>query len=1141
MPQLRVNMTQTDESREQPLRTSVTVAQAYISNGEIKADDRIGLLSESVLDFNIYEQKKNQGDEVKVSVKEAYGAAFYYDEDSATGDGLTQLARDFCRHKTRQVASDARNIPWRYNPANDEAYKAREDINYESPYDYNTANMKDIAGKEKLRDMRGWRDQFVGVTYVPTERIFRLPQRIADFELAAIPPKWVHRGARGVAAAACAMCTTGMDFDAMMDETADLLHDIDDAEITDDYLVALINTNVGRMFDYSRRSTIGAPAFNPSTGPTGVTRKESRFANAAQLDEWRPNRFGALDLPKKNGRIKQVYPPFFDSAPGLQTLAKEYDDPDSDWKEPGARAKRVLAFWELFVRVLQQYIGPSDVIDECLTPPWFHVQSPITVLLDSFRHYKAPLFLALPSTLAVNATSVTEGNQNRTRMTQYARDSKIAIDAMIIDGNFNNVPMLSNLTKFAVILRTYTASSAIDVGDVTDALQTSNPTRVQLRLINAMHKVIDFTVAQAYNMNVASASTLNVIVYYTRKIRATLDKVVSATEEEAKEMEASFDVFVHSNKSKKASAVAMEAYESIKGTPGFMQYENNLKTTNDVIVLMKERERELKQGVPRVAVDGSEYSYDDRVQAANDLERLGSVAIPGETAQDSRRRASAKTTLGLGEAEGLPADSVQARVPVGSVQMKIGAISIDRYLRAPLMASSRLLEYMQRTASPLVKPSDPLLFHEVPLEFVTEESLSHDSFHAHRKGTSVHCASMPYSQIFKTGLSALKPGATTAGSSNIFGANLRIKKSFGLSAPSSKSMGMDRFKSSAPMTFGTHTDGDHDYDDYGHQRQQRAARGIDLFQEVAQVSEARTKQQYTKSTDAMTKYLQTHEYFGPHQARDHYSEKNIASPFVKLIYKAINLARNRVTVHERLANIGQKLLNVVILRLFIQHIMSSTVVMKSGRDTMRTAVGHGKVWLNTEQRGINIINAGFYLGIHRTNPKNIGMMPFTHPEGFVGGMNTDFMRDISHFRHRTNDKESMIAMLSPVQEVSYEWPLHAANLPTFQRRDTDNAPHLRKWSSSEFLEFVVGDNALLELEGQIDQNKRSYGHAFDISLCINRGYVRYNDAFIQGKQRQVAGTGPRGAIRQNILTAADTWSGASTKFPDLQSDLLLRQ
>ncbi len=761
MPQLRVNMQQTDESREQPLRTSVTVAQAYISNGEIKADDRIGLLSESVLDINIYEQKKNQGDEVKVSVKDAYNASFYYDESSPHGDGLSQIARDFCRHKTQQVAVDSRNIPWRYNPANDEAYKAREDINYESPYDYNTANMRDIAGKEKVRDMRGWRDQFVGVTYVPTERVFRLPQRIADFELAAIPPKWVHRGARGVAAAASAMCQCGMDFDAMMDETQDLLNDIDDEEITDDFLVGLINTNVSRMFDYSRRDTSGAPAFNPSTGPSGASRKESRFANAAQLEEWRPNRFGALDLPKRTGRMKQVYPPFFDSGPGLETLAKEADNPDTDWKEPASRAKRVIGFWELFVRVLQEYVGPSDVVDECLTPPWFHVQSPITVLLDSFRHYKAPLFLALPSALAVSGTAAASGNQNRKRMEQYARDSKTAIDSAL-DGDWDSVGMLSNLTKFAVIVRTYTGTRGIEVDKVTEALRTLNPSRMQMRLINAMHKIIDFTVNQVYKMNAASATTLNVIVHYTRKILDLWRDLDTATDEQVKELETRFDVFVNSNRSKKASQAAMDMYEAIKDTPNFTANESRLIATNEAIVRMKEREEALKQGAPEVGINGSDFSYDERAQAVNELDRLGTNDLPTDSAQDKKRRDNALAALGLATGDNAPAP--KGRTPVSGVQMTLGDIKVDRYLRSPLMASSRLLEYMQRSENPLVKPSDPLLFHEAPLEFVTEESLAHDSFRAHRKGTSVHCSSMPFSHIFKTGISALGAKSGAAGS-----------------------------------------------------------------------------------------------------------------------------------------------------------------------------------------------------------------------------------------------------------------------------------------------------------------------------------------------------------------------------------------
>lgn len=138
------------------------------------------------------------------------------------------------------------------------------------------------------------------------------------------------------------------------------------------------------------------------------------------------------------------------------------------------------------------------------------------------------------------------------------------------------------------------------------------------------------------------------------------------------------------------------------------------------------------------------------------------------------------------------------------------------------------------------------------------------------------------------------------------------------------------------------------------------------------------------------------------------------------------------------------------------------------------------------------------------------MIPFVFPEAFVGGMGVTFMKDKTHFRYKTTDKESMIAMITPITETQYEFPLHILNLPTYKGKDLNNAPHNRKWSSSEFFAHVFGYSTLCDIHGQIEENKKHYGHAYDISLCVHRGPVVYNEG--NGKSRRVAGSGPRYAF-----------------------------
>lgn len=1148
MPQFRVNMDVDD--KEQPLRTSVTVAQVYPCDPDIKAEGRPNLIKDGC-DIRIFAQSKSQGDEAVVSIKDAYNASFYFDEDSKTGDGLSKYAHAFCRFKTQTIVNDNNLIPWDWNEANPKRRFKDHDINREPEFDHNTPNIDYIYGKEKIQDMRGWRDQFFGVTYIPEEKAFRLPKRIADFELAAIPNKWIHKSARAIASVANKMSSFSMDFDTMMDETYELLDDIANAEWTDDYIVALINANIDKMYNYNDVDAKGNPKFAPTQKkvPRG---EENLFPNASRLDEWVPNRFGSLNLPKKTGRMSQTYPPGFDNGPGLLTLSKEADDDSSEWKEVGARAKRVVVFWDMFARLIREYIGPSDVINACLTPPWFHVNSETTVLIDSFRNYKAPVFLAVPATMqskgADEARKVNAG--------QLDKDSKDAIKAIkTINSTAETVSSdrtepIDNVAKFVSILDTYTKQPTSPVV-VTDKQQLTHLPDIGQALISKLStpegktelystlvsKLVAYTVENVYNKPEGSSSRqLNIVTFIAHRINK------ATTTDALRRVGKDLDVFINHNLTKNTGKEAIRVSdEVIEKEPLLIVYnKNNSQATIDTIKLIKDSENLIRENGRKEAakIGNTNYSYDEQLEAVNNYKRY--------------TKSNGDPIDNLNEEERARLDNANARLTDedrtelnqstrGSQRITVDprSLRISTYLRSPLTAGDRLFEYLQKTSKPLVKPSDPYLFHEAVLDVVNDETMSHSSFNSHKKGSHVACSVLPHSHTHRHGHHAGSYNSNSGGGSfDIFdNSSNRTKKSY-----SSTKMDINQFISKKSMSQGFDARNYDDMmdDDYGKLEQRKQQQRKNIFAEdFKKLDKTSTLHERLEAEAKFEKYLSKEEYFGPHKGRNAYADKHISSPFEKAIFKAIMLAPNRITIHLKLADIGQKLVNVLIFRLFIQHIMSSTIIMKAGKDTLRTAVGHGKVWLNTEQRGINIINAGFYLGTYRVNPGAIQMLPFTFPEGFVGGMNLEFMKDISHFKYKTTDKESMIAVLSPVQESRYEYPLHILNLPTYARRDTNNAPHLRKWSSSEFLSFVLNQGTLYEVQGHIEQNKKSYGHAFDISLCAHRGPVRYIDQDGgSGKLKAVPGTGPRGNFRMNVHGAEKTWNGESVKFPDVTLDQL---
>lgn len=1110
MPKFQINMV-LDAQIEKPLQTSVTIGQVYPPDPDVKAEDNILSTREDNLDIKIFFQTKNQGDERKISIKEAYGAAFYWDEKSRRGDGLSDYAHSFVHHKTQGVISNSNLIPWEYNDANNKR-KNDNDINTETGFDNNTPNMDYIVGKEQLLDQRGWRERFFGVTYDPVEKIYRLPKRIADFELWAIPNKWIHKSARAIAHVANSCCN--VDLDGMMAETFSLLDDLNDVLPTDEYLKELINANVDRMYNYNRVGADGTPAFEPSRrAPLKKEDGSVRFENASQIDEWKGNRFGTLDPPRRTGLITETNPFGFGNGHGLERLAKEADDDQSEWREVGIRAKKVISFWRMFSDLLTKYIGPNDLNDPDLTMPWYEKKSDVAVMIDHFMPYRAPVFLAVPRSVRI------------TRPASQKRSSVLLSDEFLqatradvaffkgTNENPSDSPV-SNVAKFISVLDTYTTATSTPSETQVDTLggkliaYVANNSGVYPGLLN---RLIDFTVSQIVDKPSTGSVTkqLNILAYIARRIHSAVGGEIDVSKDKnlegalvriGKELD-SFSI------NTKASKSALELYEGTiekDSTIQAYQKENGPKIA-PVIKRIKDQEERVRNiiNASREVLADNGPSYDVQVRNVNDFIRF--TRSPPQNDEDVARLDRATRFLtdnGIAQ----PTNEVTGKP---SIYLNLADRQTSTFLRAPITGGNRLYEYLQRTPNPLVKPSDPAAFHERVLEIVTPETMKHSSFATRSKTLGVSLTALPFSQTFRRGLGLNSSSTTSNGNvgNDIFGdISTKSKKKY-----ASNAMDISQFMSTKPSaSFGDKYD-----DDF-----KKSAARKDFFGNAPQ------------NDDQFLRQLKKEEYFGPIESREAYSAKYISSQFEKAIYKAICMAPNRILIHERLAAIGQKLVNVLIFRLNIQHVMSSTIVMKMGGGVLRMAVGHGRVWVSVNQQGINTINAGFYLGTVRVRPNAITMLPFTFPDEFVGGMNIDYMRDISHFHRRTNEKESMIVVLSPVSESLYQYPLHVLNLKTYQRRDTVNAPWLAKWSSSEYITHVLREKTLTDAQGRIENDRKSYGYAYDCSLVAHRGPVRYSDPSDPHKSNLVAGTGPRGHIRMNKPGAEQVFSGLAIKFPE---------
>lgn len=178
---------------------------------------------------------------------------------------------------------------------------------------------------------------------------------------------------------------------AAWDDMLDLVQCIESQPYDANFFRLLIEAN-------QRFSTDADNAFVGEFTPTGG--KES-FANLTSIREWVPNCHGGLNLPMKTELISGIiYPPGFSSWPCLLTLAAEADNPDSRWMVAAKRAACAVHLVKKFVKTLQMFCPFSEALKPENRQPWFHKPDACTTFWENVVSYsRDPIWLAhLPTT-----------------------------------------------------------------------------------------------------------------------------------------------------------------------------------------------------------------------------------------------------------------------------------------------------------------------------------------------------------------------------------------------------------------------------------------------------------------------------------------------------------------------------------------------------------------------------------------------------------------------------------------------------------------------------------------------------------------------------------------------------------------------
>ena len=1241
VPNFKINM---DDGRTlQPFRTNVTLCQMTPPNPDIKATDD-NMLDPRTNDLFMYAQSRTEGDRRRIDHREALKHCWLW--DPKTKEPSEHYIRQVIKQNRRlHDVGDNKPVDWKNGAGT---------IDDETILDYDTPANDSIDNKKTLLDMKGWRDQFGFTTFLPGQDKFVIPKHIGDFHVKTMPHLWIHKIARAIKKKG--FQNIDIDCDMMLRDLMDLVDSINSEPVDDHYLRALIEKNYPKMYNENNNSI--------RTSKTPASRKHI-FPGTTVLNEWVPNRYGSLDLPDRDGRMPQTFPPGFSNGVGLQTLAKEADKDTSGWKEAGARAKRAIAFLSHMETLIKDYVGhKSDIINPEYTYPWIHKDSGITVLLDSLLHNHTPMFLAVPPPKSESefVKSTTKQDKDVTgRIRNKFATSSSAIKNMYFE--------LSNETSFNQFKAQYSVESVNQhiAGLLTrnmhafyysstgkwlrtasclneeayyegflrvlwfirfyrsqpDVTKFTSPQKTKLikdlKLDDGYVTIFDIldTIGNKFVKFVSDACQekdfkkgtssdrdallSNYVIGLGQLMKISTVGTLQTKDERTgvngtqkimdvyKMMERLVLPDKHQGKTRKAEVkheldnildAAMNHWsttnDSLYKTKGYKKDTwNRVKFGDDVRKLEKNtRKRIMNQQITtgrsyQEMIDlydnfwdtwssfkaSSPYNTqgestdlrllltsDPFVQATRIYVNAYNITgtLPGDLQAKANNLASAAQSV-IFSIKNIWTDDTVRTERVGDLinrrttsgKQKVFPafenINDTHHLRAPLVASVEFIEYFKSKGgmpNALAVPADPSTLYETPIE---------------RANAIDRLSQMP--SIILTSMKA----------SDFFDSDMKTKLS-------SFPMGVSFMKSNSEGD-SDEEDDDEDEEDYddnssieesytkgksmfssltgggGGRRNKKASVAHILHGSTNDYGDMGGPSKYKFNRNNIIKRGDTIEdhYFGPWFSRLEYARGSIGSPCEKLLYMAVLFAPNTLDIHDNIAKIGEKLINLTYWRTAIQHRMNSIIGMKAGSETLITALGH--IAINPSMEGgpgYTNVTSEFFHGTIRKNPDNIGMLPYALPYRFVGGMKLDFMSEPGDWLRHNPARKSITVIPTPVSETVYDYPIHALNAPTYFRKDIDNDPHFRKFSSSGFFVTIFGDN-ILELEKKSGE-RRDYYDAVPVSLVGHRGPAVYFNPDAKRFDKSIAGTGPRGEIEKNMRGSHLAWNGDDVKFPDRKED-----
>ena len=370
-----------DKRSEQPLTALVTLAHYFGMDPNTNAEMPVNSTTAESLTWEVFHQTPLIGEMRTITIQDRLKYCNYWNRKTGkVEDAVGRYAQELeQRYRTRPEC-----IPWSWNENNKE-YDGSADVNKENTeFDNNTPNMREVAGKSHPDQMKSFRQEFAGTTYVPESGEVKVPILNGDWSQRGMPNAWVHKGARTLCAATPSL---GRDItlDGAMEGMEQLMNKIKAQIPVREYFEDLIRDNKALE----------------------STPKRKNYPGAHTLQELKPNSHGSLKLPADNRGM--IYPSGFHFIQGIRTIA----DNDGLWTVAAKEAKEALAPFEIILKHLQKSARGSELIDGGWTPPWIHKEDALNTLLDSLFTFSPPLFLGVDLTRPQTLKNVEGDDQHK--------------------------------------------------------------------------------------------------------------------------------------------------------------------------------------------------------------------------------------------------------------------------------------------------------------------------------------------------------------------------------------------------------------------------------------------------------------------------------------------------------------------------------------------------------------------------------------------------------------------------------------------------------------------------------------------------------------------------------------------------------